>query len=148
MEAKTETGQSGRIALPLSPVTFQYLSVEELEHGAENEVGRRFCLHTKGWLPYTLRWEALTTQADPPNRLVIQAFGDFDGRGIWSVKQNGDFVDVTFDWKLTAEKPLLKHLSFLLKPLFSANHRWAMEQGRRGLQSEIKRRSALERCPK
>ena len=29
MEAKTGTGQSGRIALPLSPVTFQYLAIKE-----------------------------------------------------------------------------------------------------------------------
>jgi hypothetical protein len=42
-----------------------------------------------------------------------------------------------------SSKPLLKYLSFLFKPLFSANHRWAMEQGRRGLQKEIDQRSQV-----
>jgi hypothetical protein len=116
-----------------------YLRVEELAPGAPDGLGRRVRLHTKGWLPYTLRWEALTIEAERPRRFTIQAFGDFEGRGIWTLEQQGDFVNVIFDWKLTAEKPLLKYLSFLFKPLFSANHRWAMEQGRRGLQKEIDR---------
>jgi len=117
-----------------------YLHVEELVHGAEDGLGRRLRLHTKGWLPYELRWEALTTEVLRPRRVAIRAFGDFEGRGIWTFEQQGDFVNVTFDWEVTAEKPLLKHLSFMFQPLFSANHRWAMEQGRRGLEKEIGRR--------
>jgi hypothetical protein len=88
-----------------------------------------------------LRWEALTIELEPPKKLSIQATGDVEGRVIWALEQQDDFVSVVFDWKLTAEKPLLKYLSFLFKPLFSANHRWAMEQGRRGLEKEIARRS-------
>src|SRR4051812_38571818 len=120
-----------------------YLRVEELAPGALEGLGRRIRFHTKGWLPYTLRWEALTIEAQRPGRLMIQAFGDFEGRGIWTLEQQGDVVKMIFDWNLTAEKPLLKYLSFLFKPLFSANHRWAMEQGRRGLQKEIDQRSQV-----
>jgi len=36
----------------------------------------------------------------------------------------------------------LRYLSFLLKPAFSANHRWAMERGRESLELEIARRHA------
>jgi hypothetical protein len=42
---------------------------------------------------------------------------------VWTFVQDGPFVDVTYDWRLRVEKPLLKRLSFLLKPLFEANHR-------------------------
>src|SRR3954471_1507168 len=54
-------------------------------------------------LPYTLRWEALTIEAQRPGRLTIQAFGDFEGRGIWTLEQQGDVVKMIFDWNLTAE---------------------------------------------
>ena len=117
-----------------------YLETEEIERGNENCIGRRFRLHTKGWLPYTLRWESSVMEADPPRRLQIRATGDFDGRGIWALKQNGRLVDVEFDWKLTAEKPLIRYLSFLLEPVFSANHRWAMARGQEGLARELSKR--------
>ena len=112
-----------------------YLSVREL-------TPRRVRLHTKGWLPYTLRWEAATVESQPPHRWVIQASGDFNGRGIWSVVEDGEFCDITFDWKLTADKPLLRHLSFALKPAFEANHRWAMAQGLQSLELELARQRA------
>ena len=119
-----------------------YLQTEELAPGDDNGVGRRIRLHTKGWLPYTLRWDSCSTEAARPVRLAIRASGDFDGRGIWTLVQDGDSVDVTFDWKLTADKPLLKYLSFLFKPVFSANHRWAMARGQRSLELELARRHA------
>lgn len=122
-----------------------YLETEELALGDESGVGQRFRLHTKGFLPYTLRWEACTMEANRPERLEIRATGDFNGRGIWILRQNGPVVDVDFDWKLTAEKPLLRYLSFLLKPLFSANHRWAMGKGQQGLIREL-RNASREAC--
>jgi len=41
-----------------------------------------------------------------------------------------------------ADKPLLKSLSFLMKPIFAANHHWAMRQGEESLQLELARRHA------
>jgi len=119
-----------------------YLQTEEVAPGDERGVGRRIRLHTKGWLPYTLHWESCSTESARPRRLAIRATGDFDGRGIWTLEQEGQFVNITFDWKLTADKPLLRHLSFLLKPVFSANHRWAMARGLESLQLELARRHA------
>lgn len=106
-----------------------YLKVEELEPGQENGLGRRFRLHTKALLPYTLDWESCAIESRPPNRLAIRATSDLNGRGIWTIRQKGNFTEVEFDWKLTAEKPLMRYLSFFLKPVFSANHRWAMRRG-------------------
>jgi len=115
-----------------------YLDVKELEPGDANGLGRLIELHTKGWLPYTLRWQARTIEVEKPFRLTIDATGDFVGRGIWTLFQESPApTDVAFDWKLRADKPLLRHLSFLLKPAFSANHRWAMEQGERNLRREL-----------
>ena len=119
-----------------------YLKIEELTPGDEGGVGRRVRLHTKGWLPYTLQWESCSTEAVRPRRLAIRATGDFGGRGIWTLQQDAQFVNVEFDWKLTADKPLLRRLSFLLKPVFSANHHWAMQRGLESLNLELARRHA------
>ena len=119
-----------------------YLHVEELRPADASGVGRRVRLHTKGWLPYTLTWEFEVVESRYPHGFTLIANGDFDGRGVWTIEQDGAFVDVTYDWRLAAEKPLLRNLSFLLKPIFEANHRWAMEQGERSLTLELARRRA------
>jgi hypothetical protein len=118
-----------------------YLAVTPVSPGrASDGLGAAFDLHTKGWLPYTLKWRLTVAELNPPYGSTINADGDFVGRGIWRFVQEGPDVAVTFDWKLTAEKPLLRWLSPVLKPLFGANHAWAMRQGEVSLRREIARR--------
>jgi hypothetical protein len=119
-----------------------YLQVDELRPPDANGVGRRVRLHTKGWLPYTLRWEFEVVESRYPYGFMLMAAGDFDGHGVWTFEQQGPSVDIIYDWRISAEKPLLKNLSFLLKPLFEANHRWAMAQGEESLTLELARRRA------
>src|SRR5262245_35051837 len=108
------------------------------------EVGTKLFLHTRGWLPYTLRWTAETVRVDPPAGFEIRATGDFDGTGVWSFEQDGPETHVRFDWRLRAEKPILRALSFVLKPLFAWNHRWAMARGLVHLREEVERRRAAD----
>jgi len=118
-----------------------YLAVRQLDPGGENGVGRVVELHTKGWLPYTLHWFFRVTESRRPFGFSLDAWGDFDGSGIWTFSPDGRFVNITYDWKIRAEKPLLRYLSFLLKPVFSANHRWAMARGEESLEAELARRA-------
>jgi hypothetical protein len=120
-----------------------YLEVAELRPPGADGLGRRVSLLTKGWLPYTLRWEFEVVESRYPAGFTIVANGDFEGVGVWTFVQDGPFVDVQYDWRIRAEKPILRTLSFLLKPAFSANHRWAMERGRESLALELARRRAL-----
>ncbi len=99
----------------------------------------RVRLLTRGWLPYTLKWEARTVLSREPNLLSVEATGDLTGRGIWSIVEDGAFADITFDWKVAAKHPLIEKLSFLLRPAFEANHRWAMAQGLNSLELELRR---------
>lgn len=119
-----------------------YLAVKELEAGGADGVGKVIDLYTKGWLPYTLRWQFRVTESRQPHGFTLQAWGDFVGRGIWTFEQDGAFVNITYDWKVRAGKPLLRYLSFLFKPVFSANHHWAMRKGEESLKLEIARRRA------
>jgi hypothetical protein len=119
-----------------------YLKVEVLEPGDAQGLGRAVSLHTKGWLPYTLRWRFKVTESHYPHGYTLQARGDFEGRGIWTFQQDGPFVNVIYDWKIRAGKPLLRYLSFIMKPIFSANHHWAMTKGEESLRLELVRRHA------
>src|SRR5438046_1249784 len=85
-----------------------YLYVEELEPAQPSGIGRRVRLLTKGWLPYTLRWEFVVIESSYPSGLTIEATGDFVGRGKWTFVQDGPRVRITYDWRIQAEKPLLK----------------------------------------
>lgn len=119
-----------------------WLRVDVLEPGDRDGVGRVVRYLSKGWLPYLLRWTARTVEADYPTRIVLRASGDFAGEGRWSFEANGPDVDVEYVWTIEANKPLLRSLSFLLRPLFAANHRWAMARGEESLRLEVARRRA------
>jgi hypothetical protein len=119
-----------------------YLEAEVLDEGDEKGVGKRVRLHTKGWLPYTLRWELEVTESRHPNGFSIAAKGDLAGEGIWTFEPSGAWTLVRYDWRVRAEKPLLAVLSPVLRPLFEANHRWAMARGEESLELELARRRA------
>jgi len=119
-----------------------YLEVDQLDPGDDRGVGRVISLYMKGWLPYTLRWQFRVTESRHPHGLSLEAWGDFVGTGVWTVEQGGAFANVTYEWAIRPDKPLLRAFSFLLKPIFAANHRWAMEAGERSLKIELARRHA------
>ncbi len=118
-----------------------YLQVEVTAPGDAQGIGKTVNLYTKGWLPYTLRWHFHVTDVRADS-FALEAHGDFEGVGVWTFTQAGDEVEVAYDWRINAEKPLLKTFSFIMKPLFSANHRWAMQMGERSLKLELARRHA------
>jgi len=126
-----------------------YLAVAQIEPGDASGVGKIVDLWTKGFLPYTLRWRFTVTSSEPPTGFRIDASGDFVGRGIWTLRadsppddRSGPLTTVTYDWLVIAEKGLLKSLSAIMKPIFRANHLWAMARGEESLKLELARRHA------
>jgi hypothetical protein len=61
--------------------------------------------------------------------------GDFVGGGSWSFESTEGGTTAVFEFRPRVEKPGVKQLSPLLKPLFRWNHRWAMKRGERGVNS-------------
>src|SRR5882762_9919715 len=120
-----------------------YFEVKELEPGGDGGVGKLIRLRAGGWLPYTLRISFRTTESRYPNGFTMDATGDLEGKGIWTFKQEGQFVTVTYDWTIRANKPIIDKLSSLLKPIFRSNHNWTMKRGEESLQLELLRRRAL-----
>lgn len=112
-----------------------YLDIQRTDAG--------YCFLTRGRLPYKLRWESRTTHLVPNESIQLEARGDLRGQGLWTMRQVGNLVEVQFDWRVAADKPLIRTLSFLFKPIFRANHRWAMARGEQGLRREIARRAPV-----
>jgi hypothetical protein len=108
-----------------------------LEPGGRHGLGRRVEVLTKGFLPYTIHWRYTVVEESYPHGSRIVADGDLAGEGRWTLVQRGDVVDVTYQWSVRANHPLLRRLSRVLRPLFAANHDWTMRQGLRGLRREL-----------
>jgi hypothetical protein len=127
-----------------------YLAVTVDQAGdPETGLGKVVSLWTKGWLPYTLRWSFRVTESTPPTGFALEATGDFVGRGVWTLEAvrdadapGGPEALVTYDWRISAEKGVLRRLSPVLKPLFRSNHLWAMARGEESLRLELARRHA------
>ncbi len=119
-----------------------WLKVEQLRPADASGVNSAYRLTSKGWLPYVLAWNMTTTEKTPPERLALAAEGDFRGTGVWELTQDGAFTDIVYTWVIVPDKALLKYLSFVFKPLFRANHNWAMRKGLDSLKLELQCRRA------
>jgi hypothetical protein len=118
-----------------------YLDVRVIAPGDESGLGKEVELFTKGWLPYTLRWSFRVTEVEE-HRVVLTPLGDFTGRGEWTFVQDGPTAVVRYDWNVEARKPVLRALTWLFRPVFTANHDWAMRKGEESLRLELARRAA------
>lgn len=119
-----------------------YLDVVARAEGGVGGVGGVVDLYTKGWLPYRLRWTLTITEPITTTGFALRADGDLCGTGRWRFEQDGPEVEITYDWRVDAAKPLLRRLTWLMRPVFSANHRWAMARGEESLRLELRRRRA------
>jgi hypothetical protein len=120
-----------------------YQNVIEVNTGDSEE--SVYELTTTGWLPYTLRWRLHPIENIPHRRIELEARGDLVGRGVWTIISDpeGPWVDIVYEWNVRAEKPLLRRFSWLFRPIFAWNHRWAMATGETSLRLELARRYAL-----
>jgi len=111
-----------------------------VDPGDECSVGRSFDLVTRGWLPYRLRFQMRVKHIDFPRKFVLVAKGDFVGRAVGKLHQDGQHACITFDWRVSARKPLLQVLSPMLRPILMSNHYWVMGRGQQSVRTEIARR--------
>lgn len=120
-----------------------YLDVKVLDEGQSGGIGKKVALWTKGFLPYTLKWDFEVTEVVPLKKIALKAQGDLIGQGVWTFKTDRDQCMIQFDWDVHFKKSFLSAFSFMLRPLFAFNHRWAMDQGLISLKLEILRRKGV-----
>jgi hypothetical protein len=117
-----------------------YSAVVPVAEGRPDGVGRSVRLDTQGWLPYTLHWTLTITEPPTEKGSALSAVGDLVGAGRWTFAQDGPEVVIDYDWQVAATKPVIARLSWLLRPVFAANHDWAMARGEESLALELRRR--------
>ncbi len=64
-----------------------------------------------------------------------------------TLAQDGDATELQYELVIRAHKPFFRYLSFLLKPVFALNHRWAMARGLESLELELARRRGEPAAP-
>jgi uncharacterized protein YndB with AHSA1/START domain len=110
------------------------------------EVGMASRQHFKGRLPYTLRTESVLTRIEPPHEFEVHVTGDLTGRGVWTLSERDGTVHVRFDWRVYADRPLLRVLTPLLRPVFRWNHNWSVKRAMEGLEPYAQRRAVALRA--
>jgi len=97
-------------------------------------VGAASKQHFKGRLPYELRQTSTIVRMEPPREFEIDVVGDLRGRGVWTITPKGDRVHVRFDWRVSADRTLLRVLTPIARPFFRWNHNWAIKRAMEGLE--------------
>ena len=98
--------------------------------------------HFKGRLPYHLHTRSTITRYERPTVLGADVEGDLRGRGLWTLTPRHGGTHVQFDWRVNAEKPIVRALTPVLRPLFRWNHAWAIARAQDGLEPYARRHSA------
>jgi uncharacterized protein YndB with AHSA1/START domain len=96
----------------------------------------------KGRLPYHLKTISRIVRLERPHKIEAEVRGDLSGRGIWTLTEKDRGTHVAFDWRVNADRPLLRYLTPLLRPLFRWNHDWAIARAREGLEPYVRERLA------
>ena len=104
-------------------------------------LGRLSRQHFKGRLPYTLRITSKVTRLERPTEVEVDVEGDLSGHGHWTLTETDGRVHVRFDWRVNADRALLRVLTPVLRPLFRWNHNWAIARAIDGLERYARERT-------
>ena len=117
----------------------------EVSGDCEPAVGCRTEQRFKGKLPYVLKTTSEIVRYEPPGGFEVRVDGDLSGRGVWTLTPNDDgTVHIRFDWTVFADRPLLRMLTPVARPVFRWNHNWSAARAAEGLESYARRRAGLK----
>jgi uncharacterized protein YndB with AHSA1/START domain/mannose-6-phosphate isomerase-like protein (cupin superfamily) len=108
-----------------------YIDVDAAGEPALGKVSRQ---HFKGRLPYHLRTRSTIVRLEPPHIVEGDVDGDLRGRGTWTLTETPGGTHVRFDWRVHADRRLLRVLTPVLRPVFRWNHNWAIARAIEGLE--------------
>jgi len=109
-----------------------YIGVDADE--GEPAVGKESRQHFKGRLPYHLHTRSRITRLEHPHVIAAEVDGDLRGVGEWTLTETTTGTHVRFDWRVHADRRLLRILTPILRPAFRWNHAWAIARAQDGLE--------------
>jgi len=113
-----------------------YLDVDADGPAALGHVSRQ---HFKGRLPHHLRTRSRIVRLEPPRVVAADVDGDLRGHGRWTLTPTPSGTHVRFDWNVHADRPLLRALTPVLRPVLRWNHAWAIARAKEGLEPYARR---------
>jgi uncharacterized protein YndB with AHSA1/START domain len=112
------------------------LSVEEVEPGGADGIGKVDRFVWKAPLGYKLRFSLRLDRDERPRRLGGAATGELEGTGYWSLREEEDGVTrVQYDWRVRTNRGFMNLLAPIARPAFKASHKAVMSEGATGLAS-------------
>ena len=112
---------------------------KEVRADGPPELGRVSVQRFGARLPYTLETRSTIVRLDRPHRLEVDVEGDLRGHGTWTLSRRDGKVHVRFDWRVLADRPLLRYLTPVLRPLFRWNHNQAIKSAMTNLEPYARR---------
>jgi uncharacterized protein YndB with AHSA1/START domain/quercetin dioxygenase-like cupin family protein len=97
-------------------------------------LGKESRQHFKGRLPYHLHTRSRIVELEPPRSIAAEVEGDLRGRGEWTLTPTATGTHVRFDWRVHADRRLLRALTPVLRPLLRWNHNGAIARAIEGLE--------------
>ena len=79
---------------------------------------------------------------DRPREFEVEVVGDLTGRGAWTLTPSDGHLHIRFDWRVLADRPLLRYLTPILRPLFRWYHSWSIKRAIEGLEPYARSRAS------
>jgi hypothetical protein len=113
--------------------------VDQTTPGDALGVGAVHRYTVKGALPYRLAFDMRTTVVETHSRIEGTAMGELEGQGVWTFSEEEDesMTHVRYDWSVVANKPWMKLLAPVARPLYRWNHDAVMRAGEQGLRARL-----------
>ena len=112
-------------------------STQRLADGDASGLGQRGIYEWRARVPYTVRFEIVSTVVEPPYLLGGEASGGLEGAGLWRFFEQGATTCVIYDWNVRTTKAWMNLFAPVAKPIFRANHDWVMRNGGEGLARKL-----------
>jgi len=118
----------------------------DVEADGAPALGKESRQHFKGRLPYHLHTRSRIVRLESPHAIEGEVDGDLRGHGRWTLSElPGGGTHVRFDWRVHADRTLLKLLTPVLRPALRWNHAWAIARAREGLEPFARSVAAVAR---
>ena len=89
-------------------------------------------------LPYAVRLRVKTVDVERPHRLETQTLDRLQGMGTWLLDPaQGGWVDLTYRWEVRLDRPWMRVLSVVLRPVFEWNHFRVMRAAAQGMARQL-----------
>jgi uncharacterized protein YndB with AHSA1/START domain len=109
------------------------VKVQILSPGDANGIGAIVRTTWQTHLPYGFSFDTRAVRIEPFKTLELEAFGDLQGKGLWTLTREGDQTMVQYDWQVQTNKLWMNLVAPVAAPFFRWNHAAVMNDGADGL---------------